>query len=142
MEISLYRDQALKRESSLLPAATYNLAHTLLARSPSGCVFVPIRSMQYLAVLDTQEFVFVDNQYRAWVEIAWQHFRPQARASLDAPVAYESVIYHPDGERQLGRLQGEFTKALQAIADKARPDGPARILKFEARRPPGSDKTP
>lgn len=136
MEIHVWRDQALATESKTLPAATYNLAHSLLARAPSGVVFVPIRSMQMLAILDREEFVFLDSQYKRWVEIAWQHFRPQARSSLDEPVPYEVVIYHPDGQKNLNRLLAEFPKALQALSSKEKLDGPAKLLKFEAKRPP------
>lgn len=142
MEISVYRDQALSSEARTLAAATYNLAHSLLARSPSGVVFVPIRSMQMLAIIDSEEFVFLDSQYKSWVEIAWQHFRPQARNALDEPVPYDVVIYHPDGQKNLGRLLVEFPKALQALVAKERLDGPAKLLKFEARRPPSADKAP
>ena len=60
MEITCYRDQEIARETRNLPAPTYNLAITLLARSRDGCLFVPIRSLQYLAILDADEFVFVD----------------------------------------------------------------------------------
>ncbi|MDA8260374.1 MAG: hypothetical protein M0Z99_32865 [Betaproteobacteria bacterium] len=142
MEITVYRDQAIAREARTLPAAIYNLAHKLIARSPAGVVFVPIRSMQMLAILDAEEFVFLDNQYRSWVEIAWQHFQPQARTALDEPVPYDIVIYHPDGAKNLNRLLAELPKAMQALADKDRIDGPAKVLKFEARRPPGADKAP
>jgi len=135
MEITLYRDQPIQHEAGTLPAATYNLAHALLARSPHGSVFVPIRSMQYLAILDRDEFVFVDSQYRDYVEIAWHNFRPQARAGLDDPVPYEALAYHPDGVRNQARLLAEFTKALQLLALKERPEGPAKVLKFERKRP-------
>lgn len=133
MEITLYRDHPIQRESRLLPGATYNLAHSLLSRSPHGAVFVPIRSMQYLAILDREEFVFVDSQYKDQVEIAWQNFRPQAREGLDAPVPYEVMVYHADGLKNLGRLVGEFSKALQWLALKERPEGPAKVLKFASR---------
>jgi hypothetical protein len=136
MEITLYRNHPIQREPSLLPAATYNLARSLLSRSPHGAVFVPIRAMQVLAILDQEEFVFVDSQHKDQVEIAWQHFRPQARAGLDDPVPYEVLVYHPDGVKNLGRLLGEFAKALQLLALKERPEGPAKVLKFETRKPP------
>ncbi len=142
MEITVYRDQPIAREARTLPAAVYNLAYKLIARSPSGVVFVPIRSMQMLAILDDEEFVFLDNQYRSWVEIAWRQFRPQSRSALDAPVPYETVLYHPDGQKNLNRLLAEFPKALQALADKDKIEGPAKLLKFEARRSPGADKAP
>ena len=38
----------------------------LLARA-GQCLFVPIRSLQYMAVLDAEEFIFVDSQNKAWV---------------------------------------------------------------------------
>ena len=135
MEITLYRDQPIQREAHSLPAATYNLAHALLARSPHDTVFVPIRPMQYLAILGRDEIVFVDNQYKAQVQIAWQQFRPQARTGLDDPVPYEALAYHPDAVRNQPRLLGEFTKALQLQALKARPEGPAQVLKFETKKP-------
>lgn len=134
MEITVYRDRPISSEASTLAASTYNLAHSLIARSPSGVVFVPIRSMQMLAILDDAEFVFLDSQYRSWVEIAWQHFRPQARNALDEPVPYDAVIYHPDGQKNLNRLMAEFPKAMQMLAEKDKIDGPAKVLKFEARR--------
>lgn len=142
MEITVYRDQPISSEASTLAASTYNLAHGLIARSPSGVVFVPIRSMQMLAILDNEEFVFLDSQYRNWVEIAWRHFRPQAREALDEAVPFELAIYHPDGQKNLNRLMAEFPKAMQMLTDKDKIDGPAKVLKFEARRPPSADKAP
>ncbi|MBZ0106895.1 MAG: hypothetical protein K8H84_14860 [Sulfuricella denitrificans] len=130
MEITCYRDPELARESHLLPAATYNLAHTLLARNPSGSLFVPIRAMQYLAILDAEEFVFLDGARKCWIDIAWQNFRPQARTSLDEPVAYEAVYYQTGAANLMPRLQAELPRALNALAAKGRIDGPARVLKF------------
>lgn len=142
MEITVYRDQPIAKEARTLPAAVYNLAHSLIARSPNSVVFVPIRSMQMLAILDDEEFIFLDSQYKSWVEIAWRNFRPQARDALDEAVPYEITIYHPDGENNLGRLMMEFPKAMQALAAKERLDGPAKVLKFEMKRPPSAGKAP
>lgn len=133
MELTVYREKALSSETRQLPAITYNLMHTLLARS-NGVVFVPIRSMQYLAIIDAEEVVFVDHLSKTQVEIAWQAFRPQARAALDEPVPYEVVYYFPDGAENMRRLMGEFLPALKALAGKTRIDGPARVLKFERPR--------
>ncbi len=134
MEITCFRDSERSRETRTLPATVYNLARHLIARSESGVVFVPIRSMQYLAILDGEEFVFVDHLHKSWIEIAWQHFRPQARSALDEAVPYETVFYDADGASVMRRLMSEFPKALQALATKERPDGPAKVLKFERRR--------
>lgn len=138
MEITVYRDQALHREARHLPADTYNLARTLQARSPSGVAFVPIRSMQVLAILDRDEFVFLDSQYKTWAMLAWQCFRSDERATLEDPVGYELACYEESGLDAMKRLPREFHMALQALASKDRIDGPARVLKFEARRPPGN----
>src|SRR3569832_811852 len=99
MEERFYREQEIARLPAFLPAATYNLAHTLLARA-GKCLFVPIRSLQYLAVLDAEEFFFVDGQNKAWVELAWQHFHPQARASLDERVPFE-VVHSQRAQREI-----------------------------------------
>jgi hypothetical protein len=133
MEITIYRDPPLAREERLLPAAAYNLAHTLLARS-HGALFVPVRSMQFLAIVDAEEIVFVDHDHKSLAALAWQRFRPQARAALDEPVQYDAVYYREDGGEIMCRLQAEFPKALAALADKERPEGPARVLKFEKAR--------
>ena len=132
MQITCYRNPELAREPRFLPAATYNLAHTLLARSPSGCLFVPIRSMQYLAILDAEEFVFLDGERKCWIDIAWQDFHPQVRTSLDEPVPYRAVYYQSDAAQLMMRLQAELPRALNDLAAKGRLAGAARVLKFPA----------
>lgn len=131
MEITCYRDHELSGEHRTLPAVTYNLAYTLLARSTCGYLFVPIRSMQYLAILDAEEFVFIDGERKCWIDIAWQDFRPQTRTSLDDPVPYRAVYYQPDAPQIMARLQVEFPGALNTLAQKGRFDGSASVLKFQ-----------
>jgi len=65
MEITCYRDPEIRREKRTLPATTYNLAIKLLARCETKQLFIPIRSMQYMAIVDAEEFVFVDSQRNA-----------------------------------------------------------------------------
>ena len=127
MEERFYREPEIARLPAFLPAATYNLAHTLLARA-GNCLFVPIRSMQYMAVLDLEEFIFVDSQNKAWVELAWQHFRPQARTSLDERVAFELVYYLPQAADTMKRLPGEFHRALHLLAERDLPEQMAQVL--------------
>ncbi|WP_018078379.1 hypothetical protein [Thiobacillus denitrificans] len=133
MEERFYREQEIARVPGFLPAATYNLAHTLLARA-GKCLFVPIRNLQYMAVLDTEEYIFVDSQNKAWVELAWQHFRPQARTALDERVPFEIVYYLPQAAETMKRLPGEFHQALQLLADRDPPRQDAHILPL-TRRP-------
>lgn len=129
MEERFYREQEIARCSGFLPAATYNLAHTLLVRA-GKCLFVPIRSLQYMAVLDVEEFIFVDVQNKAWVEFSWQHFRPQARASLDERVPFEVVHYFPQATETMKRMPGEFQRALRLLAERNRPNEVAKVLPF------------
>ena len=65
MQITVHRGPEVWRERRSMPAATYNLARTLQMRSPQGVAFVPIRSLQVLAIVDRHEFVFVDSVERA-----------------------------------------------------------------------------
>ncbi len=134
VEETFYRRAEAGRETRQLPAAVYNLAHILLTRAPLGCLFVPIRTMQYLAVLDREEFIFVDREGGRLIELAWREFQPAARTSLDAPVAYRAVYYAPQAPALMTRLQGEFARALRDLeARQAAPD-PRRVVKLDAAR--------
>ncbi len=128
VEETFYRPPELSREARMLPAATYNLAHVVTARG--GSVFVPIRSMQYLAVLDAAEFIFVHREGRRLIEIAWQDFAPQRRVALDDPVAYAAVYYHPCAAATMRRLQPEFHRALVEFGRKRASVPPARVIKL------------
>ena len=130
MEESFWRGEELAREPARLPAATYNLTRILLARSPHGCVFVPIRSMQYLAVIDHEEIIFVDRESRREIELSWQSFAPHARQALDEPVPYERVYYQEKARETMKRLPREFHQALEQLAAKNAPSGPARVIKL------------
>jgi len=93
--------------------------------------------MQYMAVLDPEEFIFVDSQNKAWVELAWQHFRPQARTALDERVPFEVVHYLPQATDTMKRLTGEFHQALQQLASRQLSGTPATVLDLHARIRPG-----
>jgi hypothetical protein len=134
MEISCYRDLEVKREHRQLPADTYNLALTLLARSPGGNLFIPIRSMQFLAILDAEELVFLDGVHKCWIDIAWRNFRPQSRNSLVDPVSYDAVYYTMEAAQIMSRLQRELFLALQLLAGKKPACGTAKVIKFTGQR--------
>lgn len=131
MEITCYRNTELQREPRQLPAKVYNTAHLLLEHSKEGVVFVPIRSMQYLAVIDHEEIIFLNIEHKNWVEIAWQNFHPQRREALTEPVPYEAVYYNPDAKETMKRLLAEFPPALQALSAKDSHPSEARIIKLE-----------
>jgi hypothetical protein len=135
MEITCYRNSELQREPRFLPAAVYNTAHLLLEHSKEGVVFVPIRGMQYLAVIDSEEIIFLDSEHKSWVEISWQNFRPQQRAALTEPVPYEAVYYNQNANETMKRLLVEFPPALKALAAKDAPSSAARLIKLERKQP-------
>lgn len=134
MEITVYRAAPQFQEPRTLPAATYNLARVLQARSPKGVAFVPIRSMQVLAIVDATEFVFLDSQYKSWVMLAWQGFHPNARTALDEPVPFDCVHYEDTAQEAMRRLMREFHRALEQLAAKQHIDGPAKVLSLSGRR--------
>jgi hypothetical protein len=112
------RGPALGREPHYLPAAIYNRSRLLLSHSDTGCVFVPIRNLQYQAVIDHEEIIFVDGIGPRVVHVAWEGFRPQTRQGLDEPVPYDRVTYHPDAREIEPRLQGEFALALVLLEQR------------------------
>lgn len=130
MEITCYRDPEVYRETRHLPASTYNLAVTLLARCTTRHLFVPIRSMQYMAIVDNEEFVFIDGERKCWIDVAWQNFKPQTRDALDQPVVYQAVYYRENMPAIMARLQSELPAALQVLINKVKLEGPARIINF------------
>jgi hypothetical protein len=130
MDLTCFRDTELQREPRQLPAALYNIAYLLLEHSANGVVFVPIRSMQFLAVIDREEIIFLDAEHKSLVDIAWQHFRPQLRESLTDPVPYEAVYYSKNAKQTMSRLQVEFAPALNALSAKNAPSSTARIIKL------------
>ncbi|SFK73933.1 hypothetical protein SAMN05216302_101417 [Nitrosomonas aestuarii] len=130
MEITCYRDNEKSRESRELHADTYNLAITLLARSDSKHLFVPIRSMQYMAIVDADEFVFIDGERKCWIDIAWQNFQRKKRTSLVQPITYDAVYYREGLPKIMTRLQREFPLALRALIKKTPLKGSAHILRF------------
>jgi len=135
MEITCYRNTELQREPHQLPAAVYNTAHLLLEHSKEGVVFVPIRGMQYLAVIDFEEIIFLDSEHKSWVAIAWQNFRPQQRTALTDAVPYEAVYYNQEAKETMKRLLVEFPQAVKALAAKDTPSTGARIIKLDRSRP-------
>jgi len=112
VELSLYRDEALTIEPRGLRAETYNLGHVLSVHSRAGVVFLPIRSMQFLAILDAQEWVFVDGLKKHFIELAWQNFHPQARSAIDEAVPYEAVFYTEASVPLMPRLESAVHGAL------------------------------
>jgi len=128
---TFFRPAETARERVNLPASLFNRCLLLLNRAGSRHVFIPIRSMQYQAIIDTAEIIFVDNQGYAVSEgqggrlivLAWDVALRGVRDSLTAPVPIEIVYYNSDGHEIHRRLMADFPKALDRYEAKLKEAG-------------------
>lgn len=131
MDISFERGDEIGRELRTLPAEHYRIIHLLFTRKGSDSLFVPIRSMQYLGIIDRDEIVFIDGQGPRVIELSWCEFQPSEREDLRAPVTYTCVYYSDKGREIMSRLQSEFFKALELMEDRQHKPADATITPFE-----------
>lgn len=126
-----FRPDELERNQISIPAALHNRCRLFLTRCEYEHVFVPIRSMQYLAIIDEEEIIFVDSQAYAvrgdeggrMILLAWK-FRPDLRPdSINDPVPLDLVSYHADSGDIQKRLIGEFGKALDVLEERHKETG-------------------
>lgn len=117
---TFFRPEEIAHEQVNLPAPLFNRCVLLLNNSPTKNVFVPVRSMQFQAVLDADEIIFVDNQSYAFnagnggrlIVIAWKVALHGKRDSLSEPVPSKIIYYANENHETHRRLMGEFPKAL------------------------------
>lgn len=142
---TFFLPKEIARKQWLLPAGIYNLYHSLYAKNETGHVFVPIRNLQFMAVLDKNEIVFVDGQSYAVVKnkagedeggrlilLAWKFPVSHDRDSLDEPMPCEVVFYDKKNTELQLRMILAFREALelmdQRYRDKEIPVQGAQIL--------------
>lgn len=124
MDVNFTRGREILRETRSIPADLYNAIHLLFARARREHLFIPIRSMQYLAAIDHEEIVFVDGQGPRAIEIAWRDFRAGERQDLRAPVSYTCIYYDQEAPGIMNYLQSEFLKAVEMMQERQpKPDG-------------------
>jgi len=140
-----FRPGETARERVTLPAPLYNRCRLLLARCPRPHVFVPIRTMQYQAVIDSEEIIFVDNQGYAvqdgrggrLIVLAWKVAPGNPRESLTEPVPIEILYYGQETHDTHRRLMSEFPRALSLLESRQQRDSgdcpSATILPFSGR---------
>ena len=125
---TFFLPKEVEREKWSVPADTYNLYRSLLKRCTMGHVFVPIRNLQFMAVLDKNEIVFIDSMSYAYsnneggrlILVAWSFASSQDRDALTQPKPCEVIFYKKyDPELQL-RLVTEFRKALEQMDQRYR----------------------
>lgn len=126
---SFFIPEQVSRQQEKLPSQTYNLAHILLNRSRSDHLFVPIRSMQYLAIIERNAFWFVDSMAYAvqgseggrLITVSWHPVLGASdRESLDQHMDAHIIFYRSDMGDIHQRLRGEFLQAMQRMDNRFR----------------------
>jgi hypothetical protein len=132
MQLSFERGDEIRRERRQLPAEHYNKIRLLYSRTGGEPLFVPMRGMQYLAIVDSEEIVFVDGQGPRVIEVSWQAFRASEREDLRDPVNYTCIYYHEKGIPAMSRLQGEFLKGLELLEERQpKASGQATVTRID-----------
>lgn len=131
MDISFTRGPEIGRETRTLPADHYRLIRLLFHRNERDSLFVPIRSMQYLGIIDREEVVFVDGLGARAIELAWREFQTGERNDLLAPVGYTCIHYRSGGGEIMPRLQNEFFKALKLLQQRQPRSGGGSVTQFK-----------
>lgn len=135
MEIALERGDELGREARTIAGGLYNKINLVFAKLGEEYLFVPIRSMQYLARISEKEVVFIDAQRPHRIQLAWSDFRPQQRDDLRAPVSFQCIYYDESGHEIMQRLHSEFLKALTLVEERlpGSEGGEATVMPFTKR---------
>jgi len=113
-----YRGEPVYSEQLTLPSEVYNSMRLLFDYSEDDCVFVSLRHMQYLSMIDGKEVIFVDSHGERQIEFAWRIFQPQMRQALTDPVPFCLECYHAKGKESMKRALWEFNGAVKTLWDK------------------------
>lgn len=131
---TFFLPREIERLDWSVPPDIYNLYRSLLIRNEKRPVFVPIRSMQFMAVLDRDEILFIDSQSYAvssntggrMILVAWQFTESCQRDSLNNPVPCELVFYEQKNDPTQLRLISEFRQAMELLDRRYRENLPVQ----------------
>ncbi len=115
-----YRGDTLGTEMSTLSAETYNDIRRLISRHDNPQVFIPVRSMQYMAVVSEKEVLFVDIHIQRVTELSWSGFQSNDRGSLDSPVSFSCAWYNSKAQEGMHKAPKEFAESLKVLLNKLR----------------------
>lgn len=129
---TFFRPDVIERTSLNIPAQLFNRCRLMLNRCSTEHLFVPIRAMQFLAVVDDEEIIFVDH-YGGYavrdgeggkiIKLSWTLDIDAERDSLVAPIPIELVSYVPESRDLHTRLMYELPRALDRLEEKVRESG-------------------
>lgn len=121
-------DEFFCQETKVL-SRTYNLAHVLLNRSQSSHLFIPIRSLQYLAIVEKNTFWFVDslayavrdNEGGRLIRVSWHPLiSGNEREGLTQNMDCRVIFYGEDMSEIQKRLNSEFYQSMLQIDQRHR----------------------
>jgi len=116
-------------QQTKLISRVYNLAHVLFNRSQSEHLFIPIRSMQYLAIIEKNSFWFVDSLAYAvrgdeggrLIRVSWHPLiNANQRDGLTQHMDCQVIFYGGDMSEIQTRLNNEFYQAMLEIDKRHR----------------------
>ena len=108
---------------------TYNLAHVLLNRSQSSHLFIPVRSLQYLAIIEKNAFWFVDSLAYAvrgdeggrLIRVSWHPLvSANEREGLTQNMDCRVIFYGEDMSEIQKRLNSEFYQSMLQVDQRHR----------------------
>jgi hypothetical protein len=144
---TFFRPPEHARERSALPAPLYNNLQAVFRRAGRASLFIPIRAMQFQAVAEREEIVFVDShggyahqngEGGRLIRIAWRLPSAASRESLDTPVPCEIVYYFSGLQETQRRLMSELPPVLKQILQRHREkEIPSRGVRVVPLRPSG-----
>lgn len=125
---TFFLPKEVDRKTWSVPAEIYNLYHSLQRRNEVGHVFVPIRNLQFMAILDKNEIVFVDSQSYAvskteggrLILLAWKFPASHDRDSLTDAMPCEVVFYDKKNSDLQLRMIAEFKEAMELMDQRYR----------------------
>ncbi len=116
-------------QQTRIHANTYNLAHVLFNRSESDHLIIPIRTLQYLAIIESDAFWFVDSMAYATrgdkggrlIRISWHPLlHANEREGLTQHMDSRTVFYGGDMQEVQKRLCMEFYQAMKRLDQRQR----------------------
>lgn len=150
---TFFRPEEHLHETTTLPAPLVNGLRLLLGRQSQKCLFFPIRAMQYQAVVEAREVIFVDGVggYAhqdgiggRLIRLAWRLPALSAERALYAPVPCDIIHYFPQQRELHRRLVAEMRSLVnQSLAQQRQLSaGTSRVLPFRRRDNPDLRENP
>ena len=118
------RPREISRNTVLLNPALFNGYRRLLCRDSHPQIFVPLRNLQFQAIMTRDEILFIDSfgPYQhddshsgRCITISWQFKHLSRRDNITSPAPYDIVQYVRNSDISNNRLVGELGNAIRIL---------------------------